>query len=133
MPVYTQKVLLGCGRQGGSCNAFHFLSEIRGYYPPENEEGREGIKAVRERIFSTVVSENGSEIPLGKQSRVSSWHRGLCRDQGLSVDLGCHLAVILCDFLQPHSVGQINQQKHWQLGLTQSGGRKNKGIRSQRC
>lgn len=53
---------------------------------------------MRERIFSTVVSENGSEIPLGKQCRVTSWHRGLCRDQGLSVDLGCHLAVILCDF-----------------------------------
>lgn len=27
------------------------------------------------------------------------------------MNLGCHLAVILYDFLQPHSVGQEKQQK----------------------
>lgn len=40
--MYTQKVLLGCGSQGGSCNGFHFLSEIKGYYPPRMKKGETG-------------------------------------------------------------------------------------------
>lgn len=74
MSMYTQKVLLGCGSQGGSCNGFYFLKRNQRILSPKNEEGRDGIKAVRKRIFSIVVSENGSEIPLGKPCSVTSWH-----------------------------------------------------------
>lgn len=56
--------------------------------------------------------ENGSEVQLGKQCRMTSWYRGLYTGQGLWIQ-GATWLWFYVVFLQPHSMGQTKKQKHW--------------------